>query len=196
MARHSSAAFFDLDDTLIDTARVLLPAALQRVADATGLARERLDATGKKINEVLRHVTELTPELRDRAAAAWYAPDVPELTPLPGARETLVVLQGKLLLFLVTRGDPRRQQLKIERCGLGPFFDEIAIRPIEGEGSKRDDFVRLMQRHGLAPERCAVVGDDLRDELRHAAELGCLTLHVRETSLVDVPARLLEAGFL
>jgi len=196
MGRHSSAAFFDLDDTLIDTRGVLLPAALRRVADATGLAVERLDRTGKRIDEVLAGIDEVTPEQRGKAAAAWYSPEVPPLEPLPGARETLEALRGRMFLFLVTRGDPPRQGKKIERCGLGPLFDEIAIRAIEGDGSKRDDFVRLMEAHGLGPERCAVIGDDPRDELRIAAELGCLVIDVHATPLRDIVRTLDEAGYL
>lgn len=195
-ARHSSAVFFDLDDTLIDTRRCLLPAALQRVADATGIARERLDPTGKKIGEVLRNVPGLTPAQRDAARAAWYAPVVPALEPLPGAREVLAELAGRLLLVLVTRGHPPRQEKKIERCGLGPCFDEIIIRPFEAPGSKRDDLARVMADHGLSPGRCAVVGDDERDELRYGRELGCLVLKVPDVGLADVPRRLKEAGIL
>jgi HAD superfamily hydrolase (TIGR01509 family) len=195
-AKHSSAVFFDLDDTLIDTRHRLLPAALQRVAAATGIARERLDATGKKIEEVLKNVGGLTPAQRDAAKAAWYTPDVPALEPLPGAREVLDELAGRLLLVLVTRGHPARQREKIERCGLGPCFDEIIIRPFEASGSKRDDFARVMNAHGLAPGRCAIVGDDERDELRYGAELGCLVLKAPEVALAEVPRRLREAGIL
>ena len=192
----AGAVFFDLDDTLIDTRHQLLPAALQRVADATGIARERLDATGKRIEEVLRNVGGLSAAQREAAKAAWYAPLVPELEPLPGAREVLDELSGRLLLVLVTRGHPARQRRKIAQCGLGPCFDEIVIRPFEASGSKRDDFARVMDAHGLAPERCAVVGDDPRDELEHGADLGCLVLRAPEVALPDVPRRLKEAGIL
>ncbi|MHC4548648.1 MAG: HAD family hydrolase [Planctomycetota bacterium] len=196
MAAHSSAVFFDLDDTLIDTRHDLLPAALRRVADATGVAVERLDATGKRIEEVLRGVEGLTAAQREAAAAAWYAPLVPRLAPLPGAEEVLAALRGRLRLFLVTRGHPARQRRKIAQCGLGPYFDEIVIRPFEAPGSKRDDFVRLMEAHGLTPERCAVVGDDTTDELRDAADLGCLVLKVPDVSLAEVPALLAGAGIV
>lgn len=195
-ARHSSAVFFDLDDTLIDTRRCLLPAALQRVADATGIARERLDPTGKKIGEVLRNVSGLTPAQRDAARAAWYAPVVPALEPLPGAREVLQELAGRLLLVLVTRGHPPRQEKKIEQSGLGPCFDEIVIRPFEAPGSKRDDLARVMEAHALRPDRCAVVGDDERDELRYGRELGCVVLKVPDVELAEVPRRLRDAGIL
>ena len=53
MGGDSTLVVFDLDDTLIDTKNVLLPLALKRVVDATGIPLERLDARGKRIDEVL-----------------------------------------------------------------------------------------------------------------------------------------------
>jgi putative hydrolase of the HAD superfamily len=196
MGRDSTLVVFDLDDTLIDTRNVLLPLALKRVVDATGIPLERLDARGKRIDEVLAGVEGLTPEQREAAAKAWYRPEVPPLTPFPGARELLEALRGRVRLVLLTRGDPVRQKRKIEQCGLGPLFDEIVIRPIEAPGSKRDDLVALLARHGIGASRCGVIGDDDRDELRHARELGCVAIKVPETAIAAIPGALRRAGLL
>jgi FMN phosphatase YigB (HAD superfamily) len=196
MGRDSTLVVFDLDDTLIDTRNVLLPLALKRVVDATGIPLERLDPRGKRIDEVLAGVHGVTPEQREAAAKAWYRPEVPPLTPFPGAREVLEALRGRVLLVLLTRGDPARQRRKIEQCGLGPLFDEIVIRPIEAPGSKRDDLAALLRRHRIGASSCGVIGDDDRDELRHAKELGCVAIKVPETPLSDVPGALRRAGLL
>jgi FMN phosphatase YigB (HAD superfamily) len=156
-----------------------------------GLPVERLNARGKRIGEVLEGVEGLSPARREAAEGAWYAADVPPLEPLPGAREALEALRGRVHLVLLTRGDPARQRLKIERSGLGPLFDEIVIRPIEGAGSKRDDLEEIVSRF----EGCAVVGDDERDELKHARDLGCLAIRVPEVPLRELPDRLELAGF-
>ena len=103
-----ACVIFDLDDTLIDTKGVLLPAALARVADAAGIDVARLNARGKRIDEVLADL-DIDPETSARAAAAWYDPGVPPLEPLPGARELLAGLRGHVRLFLLTRGSPPRQ---------------------------------------------------------------------------------------
>lgn len=195
-APRSACVVFDLDDTLIDTRRVLLPAALRRVAGVLGVDAARLDATGKRLDEVVSPLGRLPPEMREAAAAAWYDPDVPPLDPVPGARELLEALRGRIGLVLLTRGDPARQARKIERCGLGPFFDEILIRPIEEPGTKREDLTGLLAGWGIAPGRCAVVGDDPKDELRHAADLGCVALRVPDVPLERIPERLREAGLL
>jgi HAD superfamily hydrolase (TIGR01509 family) len=196
MGSDSTLVVFDLDDTLIDTRNVLLPAALGRVAAATGIPVDRLDPRGKKIEEVLAGIEGLTAAQREAAAKAWYLPDVPPLEPLPGARELVRSLRGRVRLVLLTRGAPARQERKIAQCGLGPLFDEIVIRAIEAPGSKRDDLEALLRRHGVPPARCAVIGDDDRDELRHARDLGCVAIKVPETPLAGIPAALRRAGIL
>jgi len=196
MNQDSTLVVFDLDDTLIDTRHVLLPAALRRVSRATGVPVERLDPRGKEIEEVLAGVTGLSPAQRDAAALVWYTPEVPPLEPLPGAREVLASLRGRAYLVLLTRGSPPRQHNKIARSGLGPSFDEILIRAIEDPGSKREDLEGLLARRGLPAARCAVIGDDDRDELAHARALGCLAIKVPDTPLGEIPAVLERAGLL
>lgn len=185
------AAVFDLDDTLVDTKGALLPDALRRTAAALGVDAARLDPAGKRVEEVVAPLGPLPPALQAAAAAAWYAPDVPPLEPLPGMRELLERLRGRLLLFLVTRGDPARQARKLARCGLAPCFDRVVIRPIGAPGSKADDFRALLAEHGVAPEECAVIGDDPDDELAHAAALGCAAFRVPATGPQEIAARLL-----
>ena len=70
------------------------------------------------------------------------------------------------------------------------------MRPIEGDGTKRDDIRRLLDRCGLEPDRCAVIGDDDGDELRHARDLGCLAILVPETPIGRVPEKLASAGLI
>lgn len=196
MGRDSTLVVFDLDDTLIDTRNVLLPLALGRVADATGIPLARLNARGKRIDEVLAGIPDVTPAQRDLAAEAWYRPDVPPLTPFPGARELLEGLSGRVRLVLLTRGSPERQKRKIAQCGLGPCFDEILIRAIEAPGSKRDDLEALLARHGIGASRCGVIGDDDRDELKHARDLGCVAIKVPDTPLAAIPDALRRAGLI
>jgi len=196
MGRDSTLVVFDLDDTLIDTRNVLLPLALKRVADATGIPVPRLNPRGKKVDEVLAGIEGVTPEQREAAAEAWYRPEVPPLTPFAGARELLEGLKGRVRLVLLTRGAPERQKRKIAQCGLGPLFDEIVIRAIEAPGSKRDDLEGLLRCHGIAPSRCGVIGDDDRDELKHARELGCVAIKVPETPISGIEGALRRAGLL
>ena len=192
----NALAIFDLDDTLIDTQGVLLRPALERVARIVGAPVESLDHGGKKIDEVLAPLGALSADVRTRAAEAWYDPAVPPLEPLPGAREALAALRGDIHLALLTRGDPVRQQAKVDRCGLRDAFDVVRVRVIEEPGSKRDDIVELARQFGVPLARTVVIGDDPRDEIRHARDLGCPVLPVPENSLLDIPARIADLGLV
>ncbi|MHC4954188.1 MAG: HAD family hydrolase [Planctomycetota bacterium] len=191
-----SLVIFDLDDTLIDTQGVLLGPALVRVAATVGVDPARLDATGKRIDEVLAPLGELPADVTAAAARVWYDPTVPPLDPLPGARAMLESLRGRIHMALLTRGNPDRQQAKIAACGLADEFEDIRIRAIEEPGSKRDDIVAAAERFGVELARTAVVGDDPRDELRHADALGCAAIAVPETALGEIPARLAALGLI
>jgi len=186
MATQYKAVVFDLDDTLIDTRGCLVPEALARVARAAGVPRERLDAAGKSIDEVLRPAGPLSEAVRAAAAAAWYSPDVPRLAPVPGALDLLQCLAGITRLFLLTRGDPVRQQRKIDRAGLRDRFEAVIVRPIEATGTKRDDLLAILDRCRIQPHECLVVGDDEHDEIFHARALGCDAVRVPATTWNEV----------
>jgi len=197
----NALAIFDLDDTLIDTRGTLLMPALARVARILGVPVEQLDATGKRIDEVLHPLLgpflgTIPPHLREAAASAWYDPEVPALDPLPEAHAMLDELAGKIHLALLTRGDPQRQANKIRQCGLRDYFEAVRIRAIEEAGSKRDDIAALMLQFEVPPSRTIVIGDDERDELTHARALGCAGWKVPELALVAIPERLRAGGWI
>ena len=189
-------AIFDLDDTLIDTAGLLLPPALEAVARAARVDVGRLNRRGKRIDEVLEGIDDLSPDRRAAAAEAWYDPAVPPIGPRAGAEEMLAALRGRIHLALLTRGDPARQRNKIEACGLGARFEAIRIRAIEEPGSKADDLRAFLRQFGVPAARAVVIGDDPRDEIRHGRALGCPCLLVPEVSLDEIPARLERMGLL
>jgi len=192
----NALAIFDLDDTLIDTQGVLLLPALRRVAAIVGVDVDRLNHRGKAIDEVLEPLAALPADLRERAAEAWYDPTVPALDPLPGAREMLDMLRGRIHLALLTRGNPARQQAKIDSCGLRDAFAAIRIRVIEEAGTKRDDILALAREFDVSLARTVVIGDDPHDEIRHARALGCPVLPVPENALSDIPSRLADLGLV
>jgi phosphoglycolate phosphatase-like HAD superfamily hydrolase len=189
-------AVFDLDDTLIDTTGVLVPAALASVARAIHRGVSSLNARGKSIEEVLAGVRDLTDEERSAASASWYDPAVPPLELLPGVDVMLRALKGKIHLALLTRGNADRQRAKIRACQLDQHFKSIRIRDIEGPGSKADDIRSFMIEFNVSAENTAVIGDDPSDEIFHGAELGCLTILVPETPIAAISECLKNATFL
>ncbi len=192
----TALAVFDLDDTLIDTTGVLVPAALASVARAISRDITTLNARGKRIDEVLANVDGLTDAQQFAASAAWYVPAVPALNVLPGVDAMLDTLAGKIHLALLTRGNPERQWAKIRACKLELRFKSVCIRNIESEGSKADDLQSLMREFGVLAAKTAVIGDDPEDEIHHGAKLGCLTILVPETPIPAIVDRLKKAGLL
>jgi FMN phosphatase YigB (HAD superfamily) len=189
-------AVFDLDDTLIDTTGVLVPAALAAVARAIERDVSTLNARGKHINEVLANVHDLTTAQHSAAAAAWYDAALPALSVLPGVDAMLDALTGNIHLALLTRGKAERQWAKIRACQLENRFESVRIRDIEGEGSKADDLRSLMKQFEVPPAKTAVIGDDPSDEIRHATNLGCFGILVPDTPIDSIIDRLKKARLL
>lgn len=192
----NALAVFDLDDTLIDTTGVLVPAALANVAHAVDRDVAVLNARGKRIDEVLAGVLDLTTAQRADAAAAWYATSVPALELLKDADAMLTALADRVHLALLTRGNAERQWAKIRACNLEQRFESIRIRDIEGEGSKADDLRSLMNEFHVSAAKTAVIGDDPTDEIHHGGALGCVTILVPDTPLSQIVGRLKKSGLV
>jgi putative hydrolase of the HAD superfamily len=76
-------------------------------------------------------------------------------------------------LGLVTNGDASQQRDKIERHGLGPFFDAIVIEGEFGAG-KPDEMVyrHALAQLGAAPDAAWMAGDHLEFDVEAPQSLG------------------------
>lgn len=88
--------------------------------------------------------------------------------------ETLPSLAQSYALMLITKGDLRDQELKIARSGLAQHFHHIEIV----SDKSRESYHRLLQRHGLAPERFLMVGNSLRSDILPVLALGASAVYV------------------
>jgi len=195
-----SAVFFDLDDTLIDTAGRVVDLALEEAADA--MLRAGLGATRAELVKFLRAKARAAQGGNYFAAAvdrygqcaagsspssvamegraAFFSADVPDLEPLPGSRHLLRELRERgCRIFLVTAGKPETQRKKIERLGFAGEFDAIVfVNSMEGE-TKFPAFQRLLARDAIDPSDCLCVGDRVVGEIRDANILGMWTVRIR-----------------
>jgi len=195
-----SAVFFDLDDTLIDTAGQLVDLALEDAADA--MQRAGLGADRGELIDFLRSKARAAQGGNYFAAAverfsqgwtgsslssvaieartAFFAADVPDLEPLPGCRRLLRQLRERgCRLFLITAGNPKTQRKKIDRLGFAETFDAIAyVNSLEGE-TKLPAFQQLLARFAFDPSGCLCVGDRVVGEIRDANSLGMWTVRIR-----------------
>lgn len=186
------AVAFDLDDTLIDTHRRLVPAAAREACEkmiAAGLKatleqclnRRSEWALTRSHRDIFRLIAEEfhapnAAELGELGARAFYNPKIPRPLPLiEGADEVLNSLSGRYKLFLVTIGNPQAQRLKIEAAGLQARFDDTVILDgFKGE-NKRQAFQTLLARHGLEPAQLLAVGNRRSQEIRAAKFCGART---------------------
>ncbi len=87
---------------------------------------------------------------------------------------TIPRLADSYTLMLITKGDLRDQELKIARSGLAPHFRHVEIVSDKSPESYR----RLLQRHGIPPERFLMVGNSLRSDILPVLALGASAVYV------------------
>jgi putative hydrolase of the HAD superfamily len=194
------AVFFDLDDTLVDTAGQVVGPALEEATDAMINAGLRVDraaligylrseASASRGKNYFAAAAERfganAPETMQSAVAsagriAFFSATVPDLEPLPGSRGLLRQLrQQGCRLFLITAGKPSAQRRKVEQLGLSDAFDAVAfVDSLQGE-SKLPAFEDILERFAISPSACLCVGDRVVGEIRDANMLGIWTVRIR-----------------
>ncbi len=190
------AVFLDLDDTLLDTAGILLAparleagaamvaAALPGTAEeaAAGLARVARERPGGNPFEALAEESGADPVRVGVAGwGAFFKRAVPEKMPLvEGAAEALRDLRARgVRLFLVTFGDPPTQDAKVRATGLAALVDRVVYEPLSPTADKGRSFREICEQERLDPRECAAVGDRPDSEIAAAKRLGMFTIRVR-----------------
>lgn len=105
---------------------------------------------------------------------------------LDGVAETLACLHRRCRLILLTKGDPQVQRGKVERSGLGPYFEAVYVVPEKGPEVLRD----LLARHQLDPQRTWMVGNSPRSDVNPALAVGMGAIHIpyaRPWAFEEVP---------
>ena len=189
------AVFLDLDDTLLDTAGLLLgPARLEAGAAMTaaglpgtaaeaaaGLARMAREKPGENPFEALAESLGADP-MRVGVAGwgAFFRREVPATLPLmegvPGALGAL--RRAGLRLFLVTFGDPGTQEAKVRATGVAALVDRVVCEPLGPSADKGRAFRAICEEEGLDPLSCAAVGDRPDAEIAAGNRMGMLTYRV------------------
>ncbi len=108
---------------------------------------------------------------------AYNAENVESILPYPDALQTLEEVRAAgCRTFLVSIGRPGRQQNKIDRLGIAPFFDRIVN---EGPPSHTYWFSEILSDNGYSPDEVVVVGDRAQDEIRAGNRLDLTTVWLR-----------------
>ena len=85
----------------------------------------------------------------------------------------LAELKNKYILFLITTGVKSWQEEKIDRFKLKPFFKKIFIDTGKGKKPYFEDILKMYKK-----EELAVVGDNIKSEIKDANELGITTIRI------------------
>lgn len=209
MKRSFEHLVFDLDDTLLDTHRQLVPRAARDACIAmieTGLKTTLSDCLRAWENnskssarrEVFQHLVEKFGILAGRDAEAvrkkgydaFYDRTIDGGLTLPkGVREMLERLHEKYSLHLVTSGVPRTQQEKIDVLGLRPYFDSITIVDSSRGETKSDAFARIMKSTRALPTRHLSIGNRVDTDISEARALGWQACWVRYGEYVALEPR-------
>ncbi|HVB09565.1 MAG TPA: HAD family hydrolase [Bacillota bacterium] len=112
-------------------------------------------------------------------AAAFAADRLRRHVCYPDAVATLERLRGRVRLGLVTNGAPDYQGLKLDGCGLRPYFDTIVISGELGFGKPDPGVFRVaLERLGCAPAQAMMVGDNPARDVAGARAAGIFAVLV------------------
>jgi len=186
------AVIFDLDDTLFDCTGTLVEPARRRAAQALADASEEL-TVGRAYTEIeeayasngpefdaIKHVAErhgLPTDATLAARNAYQQDVVEEMSPFPDVEPTLEWLKNNgVLLFLVSKGNPTRQQEKLAQLGIRHLFSDVRL--VDENRDKSGDFADIVCRWKLSAAEVLVVGDRIRSEVRLANGLGMVSVRM------------------
>jgi putative hydrolase of the HAD superfamily len=180
----------------------LTPAQVREVLDEIELANIRIHGYGaanfgRNLQECFRKLAERPYDDGDLKLVLGFAGAILErpMEVIDGVEETLAYLQSRRRLLLFTKGHPDEQKLKLDRSGLGRYFERCeVVREKDAE-----NYRQVAARHGMSPAETWMVGNSPKSDINPALEAGLnavLVPHPRTWSLerqdlISGPGRLL-----
>jgi putative hydrolase of the HAD superfamily len=144
----------------------------------------------RNLAECFHHLAERHVSQRDLDVVMDFAHHILEkpIELIDGVEETLAALSSRHQLTLFTKGDLDEQRLKIDRSGLGLYFQHTAIVKEKNETAYR----QLAAERGFEPERTWMIGNSPKSDINPALAAGLNAVfvpHERTWSLEreDVP---------
>jgi len=187
---------FDADDTLWhnehlfqDTQRrlseLLAPYGTHAEVQAELAVRERRNVRlfGYGIKGFILSMVETAIDMSDREISAAEIYEIVTLgrammeAPLQlmdGVEAVLQALHDRHRLLLITKGDLFHQRNKIEKSGLGRYFEHTEVVTDKDAATYRQVFVA----RGVAPERAMMVGNSVPSDILPVLELGGYAVHI------------------
>ncbi len=196
--------FFDIDDTLYDSTKLSTMArknAIQAMVDAGlpvenekvayGLLERIITKYGsnysKHYDRLLEELKlEWNPKIVASGVVAYERTKVGYLRPYPKVIPTLFSLKGVYQLGVISNGLAVKQWEKLIGLGLHHVFEIVATSEDVGyEKPHVEIFENAMDRAGLEPKECVMVGDRLDTDVAGAKMVGMFAVRVIQGKFSD-----------
>jgi putative hydrolase of the HAD superfamily len=125
---------------------------------------------GRNLRQTYEHLAERPVREEDLRTVMGFAERILEcpMEVIEGVAETLAYLASRHDLTLFTKGHPDEQKLKIDRSGLGVYFNHTAIVKEKDAAA----YARLVAERGMDPERTWMIGNSPKSDINPALEAG------------------------
>lgn len=97
-----------------------------------------------------------------------------EIQLLDGVRETVENLHGRYPLAIITKGDLLDQQRKVDRSGIGEFFDHVEVVADKNPRT----YQRLFNKFEVQPSDLLMIGNSMRSDILPVLELGGKAVYI------------------
>ncbi|MBV8863820.1 MAG: HAD family hydrolase [Acidobacteriaceae bacterium] len=173
------AAFDEFCDFLAHSS--MAPAEVRAVLDEIEIVNSQIHGYGSRtfarnLTACYQHLAERAISENDLKAVMAFAHAILErpIELLEGVEETIGELAGRHALTIFTKGDPEEQQLKIDRSGLGRFFEHTEIVREKNEPAYR----KLTGERGFPPDTTWMIGNSPKSDIWPALTAGLNAVYV------------------
>ena len=125
---------------------------------------------GRNLRACYEHLAERDVRDEDLRTVMGFAERILQcpMEVIDGVPQTLEYLSLRHDLTLFTKGHPEEQKLKVERSGLGGFFQHTAIVREKDPAAYR----KLVEERGMDPQHTWMIGNSPRSDVNPAMEAG------------------------
>lgn len=173
------AAFDDFCDFLAHSS--MAPAEVRSVLDEIEIVNSKIHGYGSRsfarnLTTCYHHLAERAISESDLKTVMAFAHAILErpIELLDGVEETVGELAERHALTIFTKGDPEEQQLKIDRSGLGRYFDHAAIVREKNEPAYR----KLAEERGFVAAETWMIGNSPKSDIWPALTAGLNAVYV------------------
>jgi putative hydrolase of the HAD superfamily len=195
----TKAIFFDIDDTLYDSTKLTTMArqnSIRAMIDS-GLPEKNEEKLYNLLDEIIKkhgsnygkHYDRLLeelglapdPKIIAAGVVAYEHTKEGYLRPHPGVIPTLLKLKEKYRLGIISNGLAIKQWEKLIGLGIHHLFDVVATSEELGfEKPQKEIFLFAVEKLGLSPADCMIVGDRLDTDILGGNNAGMKTVHLKK----------------